>query len=128
MTKQEQQLIDAIKTIPGFSVIPGRNSSNVIVVHTRANGVSQRSVWLDRSHTIESLQEILDKAIADSFIGKKIVHMGHAWEVIGTGAQRDGNTFCHLANLYQFRQQKNGRVPVQIADWVDTAVLKASKA
>ena len=128
MTKQEQQLIDAIKTIPGFSVIPGRNGGNVFVVHTRANGVSQRSVWLDRSHTIESLQEILDKAIAETFVGKKIVHMGHAWEVINVGAQRDGNTFCHLANLYQFRQQKNGRVPVQIADWVDTAVLKASKA
>lgn len=128
MTKQEQQLIDTIKSIPGFSVIPGRNGGNVFVVRTRPNGVTQTSVWLDRSHTVEHLQEILDKAIGDSFIGKKIVHIGHAWEVIGAGARRDGNTFCHLASLSYMQKTKNGDVRLQINDWVDTAVLKASKA
>lgn len=62
----------------------------------------------------------------EKFIGVTLVHAGHAWRVIGVGAQRDGNTFCHLSNLYQFRQQKNGRVPVQINDWVDTAVLNTA--
>ncbi len=61
-------------------------------------------------------------------IDHTLVHAGHAWRVIGVGAERNGNTFCHLANLYHFRQQKNGRVPVQICDWVDSAVLAAAKA
>ena len=62
-----------------------------------------------------------------SKVGNTLVHMGHAWRVIGVGAQRNGNTFCHLANLSEFRNQKNGRVPVQINDWVDSAVLANSK-
>lgn len=59
---------------------------------------------------------------------KKVVHMGEVWRVIGTGAVRNGNTFCHLANISRGHQQKNGWVPVQINDWVDTAVLNAAKA
>lgn len=62
------------------------------------------------------------------FLDKTIVHMGEVWKVIGVGAQRDGNTFCHLANKHRGRQQKNGWVPAQINDWVDTEVLKAAKA
>jgi hypothetical protein len=61
------------------------------------------------------------------FIDKIIVHMGDVWRVIGVGAQRDGNTFCHLASTHRGRKQKNGWCPVQINDWVDTEVLKASK-
>jgi hypothetical protein len=57
-----------------------------------------------------------------------IVHMGEVWRVIGVGAQRDGNTFCHLANTSRGKQQKNGWVPNQINDWVDTAVLDAKVA
>lgn len=59
------------------------------------------------------------------FIGKTIVHMGEVWKVVGVGAQRDGNTFCHLASLGRGRQLKNGWCPVQINDWVDTEVLNA---
>ncbi len=65
--------------------------------------------------------------IRDKFMGKTVVHMGDAWRVIGVGAQRDGNTFCHLASITRSRQQKNGACPVQINDWVDTAVLDAAK-
>jgi len=61
------------------------------------------------------------------FLDKVIVHIGDTWKVIGVGAQRDGNTFCHLASTHRGRKQKNGWYPVQINDWVDTAVLKASK-
>jgi len=64
----------------------------------------------------------------ENFLDKVIVHMGRVWRVIGVGAQRDGNTFCHLACTHEFRVQKNGKVPVQINDWVDTEVLRAARA
>lgn len=57
-----------------------------------------------------------------------IVYMGEVWRVIGVGAQRDGNTYCHLANTTRGTHQKNGWMPAQIADWVDTAVLDATAA
>lgn len=64
--------------------------------------------------------------IRKQFVDKTIVHIGDAWRVIGVGAQRDGNTFCHLASVTRGRQQKNGWCPVQINDWVDTKILKAA--
>lgn len=62
-----------------------------------------------------------------SKVGNTLVHMGRAWRVIGVGTERNGNTFCHLASLHEFRQQKNGRVAMQINDWIDSAVLANSK-
>jgi hypothetical protein len=62
-----------------------------------------------------------------TFVDKKIVHMGQVWRVVSVGVQREGNTFCHLASLTNGKRQKNGWVPVQINDWVDTEVLKAAK-
>jgi hypothetical protein len=61
------------------------------------------------------------------FLDKTIVHIGDTWKVIGVGAERDGNVFCHLASTHLGRQQKNGWMPAQIGDWVDTEVLKAAK-
>ncbi len=61
-----------------------------------------------------------------SFLDTSIVVAGDVWRVVGVGAQRDGNTFCHLASTTRFRQQKNGKNPIQIGDWVDTAVLIAA--
>jgi hypothetical protein len=61
------------------------------------------------------------------FLGKIIVHIGDTWRVIGVGAQTEGNTFCHMASTHRGKKQKNGWVPVQINDWVDTEVLKAAK-
>ena len=121
----QHQLIEAIKQLPGHQVFPGTGC--VVIARTRGSSVSQQSVWLDRSSTLERLQTILDKARTDSFIGRTIVHMGRVWRVIGVGAVSEGNTFCHLASVYEFRKQKNGRVPLQINDWVDTAVLAAAK-
>ena len=60
-----------------------------------------------------------------NYIDQIIVHMGDAWTVCGVGAQRDGNTFCHLVSVTRGKKQKNGWMPVQINDWVDTAVLDA---
>lgn len=62
-----------------------------------------------------------------AFLDKAIVHMGHVYRVIGVGAQRDGNTYCHLASLTAGRMQKNGWHANQICDWVDTEVLKAAR-
>lgn len=60
-------------------------------------------------------------------INKIVVHMGEVWRVAGVGAVRDGNTFCHLINLSRGRMQKNGWMPAQINDWVDSAVLANAK-
>ncbi len=60
------------------------------------------------------------------FIDQIIFHDGERWLVLGAGAQRDGNTFCHLESTSRGRQQKNGWVPVQICDWVSTEVLEAA--
>jgi|Laugresbdmm110dd_1035094.scaffolds.fasta_scaffold01784_17 hypothetical protein len=75
------------------------------------------------------LNSVINKknVMRDQFMDKTIVHIGDAWRVVGVGAQRDGNTFCHLASTTRFRQQKNGKNPVQIGDWVDTEVLKAAR-
>lgn len=62
------------------------------------------------------------------FLDKIVVHIGDAWRVVGVGAQRDGNTFCHLVSITRGRKQKNGWNPIQINDWVDTEVLKAAQA
>lgn len=59
MTNQ-QQLIDAIKALPGHQVFKGNGC--VVIARTTANSVSQRSVWLDRSSTIDNLQSILAAA------------------------------------------------------------------
>jgi hypothetical protein len=119
----QEQLIDAIKKLPGHQVFDGRNGGSVIVAITKPNGVKQVSVWLNRDGTIERLQSVLK----DSFLDKIIVHMGDAWRVLGVGAQREGNIYCHLASTTNFRQQKNGRIPAQIGDWIDTEVLKAAR-
>lgn len=46
---------------------------------------------------------------------------GDTWRVLARGAEDDeGRVYMHLASTTRFRQQKNGQVPVQIADWIDT--------
>lgn len=59
MNQQEQQLIEAIEAKPGHQVFPGSQGGSVVITITKANGVSQRSVWLGRRSTIENLQRIL---------------------------------------------------------------------
>ena len=61
-----------------------------------------------------------------TFNGKKIEVDGDVWTVVATGTQVAGNTYCHLASTTRFRTQKNGKTPVQIGEWVDTAVLEAA--
>jgi len=122
MTNEEQTLIQAIKKLAGYQVFNGRNGGSVTVAITKSNGAKQISVWLGRPGSIERLEEVLK----NSFLDKQIVVAGDVWRVLGVGAQRKGNTFCHLASTTRFRQQKNGKNPIQIGDWVDTAVLIAA--
>ena len=56
----QQQLIDAIKQLPGHQVFPGNGC--VVIARTSGSSVSQRSVWLDRKSTVANLQQILAAA------------------------------------------------------------------
>lgn len=54
---------------------------------------------------------------------------GDTWRILGTGAYADGAVICHLASTTQFRQQRNGAVPVQrqeaiAAELVETAMRR----
>jgi hypothetical protein len=53
----QQQLIEAIKQLPGHQVFHGTGC--VVIARTAGNSVSQRSVWLDRKSTVANLQQIL---------------------------------------------------------------------
>ena len=57
-------------------------------------------------------------------IDKKIFYDGDVWRVINTGVQRDGQTYCHLASTTRFIVQKNGNVPRQIGDFINTTLLQ----
>jgi hypothetical protein len=59
MTNQEQQLIQAIKALPGHQVFFGTDQASVRVSISHPNGVKQLSVWLGRPSTISNLQQIL---------------------------------------------------------------------
>jgi hypothetical protein len=48
-----------------------------------------------------------------------LTHDGDTWEILSEGASRDGKTYCHLASTTRFREQRNGRNPVQIGDWIE---------
>lgn len=52
-----------------------------------------------------------------------INHNGDTWRILSEGATRDGKIYCHLASTTRFRQQKNGAIPVQMGDWIDSAVI-----
>lgn len=58
-------------------------------------------------------------------MGEIIIEIdGDTWRVLGTGVDRDGKTFCHLASTTRFREQRNGPNPVQMCDWVESEKLR----
>lgn len=58
-----------------------------------------------------------------------INHDGDTWRILAVGVSRGDKSFCHLASTTRGRQQRNGIVPVQIADWIDSdAIHKAGFA
>jgi len=49
---------------------------------------------------------------------------GDVWKVIGVGVtDADGFVFLHLASTTRFRQQKNGKVPMQISTFMHPDVF-----
>lgn len=56
----------------------------------------------------------------------KIKHDGDTWKILSEGTMRDGKIMCHLASTTRGRQQRNGWVPLQINDWIDTQVILAA--
>ena len=63
----------------------------------------------------------------------RIIHWDNdQWRVIGQGAvntsddaYNDDLVYVHLASTTRFREQRNGRNPIQIGDWVPVSVLRA---
>jgi hypothetical protein len=49
-----------------------------------------------------------------------IKHDGDTYRVLGLGVVRDGMVYCHLASTTRGRQQRNGWMPLQGCDWIDT--------
>ncbi len=56
----------------------------------------------------------------------QIQHDGDLWTLVSQGSTREGKIYCHLASTTRTRQQRNGDVPVQIADWIDAQAILAA--
>lgn len=52
-----------------------------------------------------------------------IKHDGDEWRVLSMGLAADHTTYCHLASTTRGHQQRNGWMPLQIADWIDDSLL-----
>lgn len=59
---------------------------------------------------------------------------GDQWRVLSQGASRGdqngdelGLVYVHLASTTRFCEQRNGRTPIQIGDWVPVSLLRAAK-
>lgn len=49
------------------------------------------------------------------------------WRVLSTGTTDDyGRVYTHLASTTRFHEQRNGKSPIQICDFVPAEVLKAA--
>jgi hypothetical protein len=48
---------------------------------------------------------------------------GDTWRVVGLGVRRDGQVYAHLASTTRFRQQRNGKCPIQMCDFIDEKLV-----
>lgn len=55
----QSELLQQIAALPNTTVRPYRDGGGVQIIETRASGVRQVGVWLDRSSTTGYLQEYL---------------------------------------------------------------------
>ncbi len=61
----------------------------------------------------------------NAIVGNKVVGDGDHYKVLALGVEReDGKVYAHLASTTKFHKQRNGNVPVQIADFFSLAELK----
>jgi hypothetical protein len=61
---------------------------------------------------------------ADKIVGRYIKWGGDTWQVLATGATRDDSLYLHLSSRTRYTQQRNGRNPIQIGDYVPVALIK----
>jgi len=54
---------------------------------------------------------------------KTIELNGDTWKVLGLGTRADGKVYAHLASTTRFVQQRNGQRAIQMADWIDEALV-----
>lgn len=59
---------------------------------------------------------------------RTLTHDGDTWRVLSVGAFRNGKVYCHLASTTRGTQQRNGFIPMQIADWIDVGLATAGFA
>lgn len=63
----------------------------------------------------------------DSLYGLQIRHDNDTWKIVGEGVSHEGKVYLHLASLTRGRQQKNGLVPLQMADWIPHETVEAAQ-
>lgn len=60
----------------------------------------------------------------NEFLGRTAAFDNDVWKVVGVGAtDADGFVFLHLASTTRFRQQRNGKVPVQMGTFMAPEVF-----
>jgi hypothetical protein len=70
--------------------------------------------------TVEVREQLTLKEVA-----QQVDRDGDRWNIAGVGVTDDqGRVYCHLASTTRFRQQRNGRCPVQSCDWIPSALLQ----
>jgi hypothetical protein len=53
---------------------------------------------------------------------------GDEWTVVNSGVvdADSGTIYLHLKSTTRFRQQKNGKVPVQMAEWLPLSLFEVA--
>jgi len=69
--------------------------------------------------------QTLQNAKRRDLLGKTISIQNDVWKIDGVGFTVDGKVYLALASTTRFRQQKNGKNPVGIADWFPIEEIEA---
>jgi hypothetical protein len=52
---------------------------------------------------------------------------GDTWAVIGLGVRQDEKVYAHLASTTRYLQQRNGRCPIQVCDFISESLIVEAK-
>lgn len=67
----------------------------------------------------------LQNAKRTDLVGKTVTVDGDTFSITNVGFTVEGKIYLHLSSTTRFRQQKNGKSPVQAADWFDLEEIEA---
>ena len=67
----------------------------------------------------------LQNAKRNDLLGKTISVDGDTFIISNVGFTVEGKIYLHLSSTTRFRQQRNGKCPVQAADWFDLEEIEA---